>query len=102
MMTWAQGALKICRDDRTDASETASPEDYPDDIRLPVGLTFIDSGTIDDRMATTLKLTVVTTKNAVIMHGTNCTSVPANVVNDESGPGVSLSSERLPPRRTRR
>jgi hypothetical protein len=84
--TLAQGALKICRDDPADAPEPASPEDYRGDIRLPAGLTFIDSGTLDNIGAEVIKVTVITTKRAVINRGTNCTVVPAKIVDDDSGP----------------
>jgi hypothetical protein len=82
----ARGALRICRDDPTDVAEPGPPPEYPGDIRLPAGLTFVDNGTIDDMMAPPLKLTVITTKRTIIKHGTNCAVVPAEVVNDESGP----------------
>ena len=80
-----QGALKVCRDDPADASGHGPAEDYPNEIRLPAGLTFIDSGTLDDTGAEPIKVTVITAKAVVIKRGSNCTIVPAKIVDDDSG-----------------
>jgi hypothetical protein len=85
----AKGTLRVCR------PEDASDDDYPEDVRIPAGLMFIDAGTVEDVVAQRMNVTAVLTRSGVLKHGTKCTTLPAKLVDEADAPLGSLSAKTL-------